>query len=120
MGITNSLDKTMKMSESSVLAQILAYMDENKLIGAIEVESQEMMVVKAIKFEKFKFGHNGQERALESRRLEYIYDNKPLEFEKDPLTSTRRMQARDPLEEIDLKDRLTKRPTYISVKPDPT
>lgn len=47
MEITNFLDQTMKMFKSSVLARILAYVAENKLIEALEAESQEMMVVEA-------------------------------------------------------------------------
>lgn len=38
------------MSESSTLAQISAYVTENKLIVAFEAISQETMVVEAIEF----------------------------------------------------------------------
>lgn len=92
------------MSKSSVLAWILAYVGKNKLIAALKVKSQKMMVVKTTQIESFEFGHNGQETASESRRLDCIYDDEPLGFEKDPLTSTKRMQAQDPLKEIDPGD----------------
>lgn len=52
--------------------------------------------------------------------LDYICDDEPLGFEKDPLTSTKKLQAQDPLKEVDLIDGTTKRPTYISVKLDPS
>lgn len=45
--ITNGLDQTMKMFESSVMAWILAYVNENKLIAALEAESQDMIVFEA-------------------------------------------------------------------------
>ena len=37
-------------------------------------------------------------------------------FEKDPSLETKKIQAQDPLEEIDLGDGSIKRPTYISSK----
>lgn len=58
-------------------------------------------------------------KASESRRLDCIYDNEHLGFEKYPLDSTKKMQAQDLLEEIYLGDRLVKRPTYISAKVEP-
>src|ERR1044072_7395748 len=53
------------------------------------------------------------------QRLDCIYDDEPLGFEKDPQISTKRMQAQDPLEEVDLGDGEIKRLTYISAKIDP-
>jgi hypothetical protein len=41
-----------------------------------------------------------------------------LGFEKDPMGSAKRMQAQDPLEEVDMGDGRVKRPTYISTKID--
>jgi hypothetical protein len=41
-----------------------------------------------------------------------------LGFEKDPMGSAKRMQAQDPLEEVDMGDGPVKRPTYISTKID--
>lgn len=96
-------------------------MDENNIIVALEAESQEMMVVKAIMFEVIQtkeICQNGQETTSESRMLNYIYDDEPLGFEKELLTSTKKMQAQDHLEEVDLGGGMTKRPTYISAKID--
>lgn len=56
------------------------------------------------------------EEKSERKRLDCIYDYEHLGFEKDPLDSTKRMQAQDPPEEIDLGDGIVKRPTYISAK----
>ncbi|KAK2374871.1 hypothetical protein QL285_075805 [Trifolium repens] len=48
------------------------------------------------------------------QRLDCIYDDEPLGFERDPLNETPKMQAQDPLEEIDIGNGSLKRPTYIS------
>lgn len=61
-------------------------------------------------------GRQDQITALETQRLDLIYDNEPLGFEKNPSNELQKMQAQDPLEEIDLGDGITKRPTYISTK----
>ncbi|XP_050896046.1 uncharacterized protein LOC127102751 [Lathyrus oleraceus] len=53
------------------------------------------------------------------QRLDAIYDEEPLGFEKDPVTSSAKMLAQDPLEEIDLREGSEKRITYINVKLDP-
>ncbi|KAK2406377.1 hypothetical protein QL285_042113 [Trifolium repens] len=50
----------------------------------------------------------------ELQKLDCIYDDEPLGFEKDPISQSHKMQAQDPLQEIDLGDGLMKRPTYIS------
>jgi len=39
-----------------------------------------------------------------------------LGFEEDPLGSTTKMRAQDPLEGVDLGDGSVKRPTYVSAK----
>ncbi|WJX16101.1 hypothetical protein P8452_06177 [Trifolium repens] len=75
---------------------------------ALEANSlSENMAVAAndIKFGKHK---------PEVQKLDCIYDDEPLGFEKDPISQSHKMQAQDPLQEIDLGDGLTKRPTYIS------
>ncbi|CAJ2638053.1 unnamed protein product [Trifolium pratense] len=54
------------------------------------------------------------------QRLDCIYDDEPLGFEKDPHSSIQRMQAQDPLQEVDIGDGSVKRPTYISANIDPT
>lgn len=61
-------------------------------------------------------GHFGQTTASKSHMLDFIYDDKPLGLEKDPLNSTKRMQAQDPLEEVDLGDGEIKGLTYVSAK----
>ncbi|XP_050896078.1 uncharacterized protein LOC127102788 [Lathyrus oleraceus] len=55
----------------------------------------------------------------EEQRLDAIYDEEPLGFKKDPVMSSAKMLAQDPLEEIDLGDGSAKRITYISAKLDP-
>ncbi|XP_045809707.1 uncharacterized protein LOC123915192 [Trifolium pratense] len=49
-----------------------------------------------------------------TQKMDCIYDEEPLGFEKDPSSSSQKMQAQDPLEEIDIGDGSIKRPTYIS------
>ena len=104
-----------------VWERISAYLAENKRITALEAESvdHQNMVVEAVN-DQSKHGLRGQETALESRRLDCIYDEEPLGFEKDPSISLQKMQAQDPLEEIDLGDEACKRPTYISTKVGPS
>lgn len=48
------------MSKSSIIAQILAYVAENKIITIWEVESQEMMIVKSTSFEVVQIKEIGQ------------------------------------------------------------
>ena len=66
--------------------------------------------------ENLRDGPRGQITASESRRLDCIYDNEPLGFEKDPQETNKKIQAHDPLEKVDLGDGAVKRPTYISAK----
>lgn len=49
----------------------------------------------------------------QDQRLDAIYDDNPLGFEKDPLAINIKMLAQDPLEEIDLGEGI-KTQTYIS------
>ena len=56
---------------------------------------------------------------MQEQRLDAIYDDEPLGFEKDPLANNIKMLAQDPLEEINLGEGLEKKPTYISAKIDP-
>jgi len=48
---------------------------------------------------------------VEGQRLDYVFDDEPLGFEKNPFLSTKKIQAQDPLEEIDLGYGSIKRPT---------
>lgn len=47
----------------------------------------------------------------QGHRLDAIYDEEPLEFKNDSMATNIKMLAQDPLEEIDLGEGLTKRPT---------
>ena len=51
---------------------------------------------------------------VKNENLDCIYDNSPLGFEKVETKEVRKMEAQDPLEEIDLGENGVKRPTYIS------
>ena len=95
------------MTEATAWARITAYMAENRLNTAFEAESQQNMAVEA-KIED----HENKE--TKDRRLDCIYDDEPLGFEKNPISEVPKMQAQDPLEEIDIGDGSIKRPTYIS------
>jgi len=53
---------------------------------------------------------------VEDQKLDCIYDDEPLGFEEDPMGSTTKMKAQDPLEEVDIGDGSVKRPTYVSTK----
>ena len=95
------------MTEAAAWARITAYMAENRLNTAFEAESQQNMAVEA-KIED----HENKE--TKDRRLDCIYDDEPLGFEKNPISEVPKMQAQDPLEEVDMGDGSIKRPTYIS------
>ncbi|KAI5402796.1 hypothetical protein KIW84_050412 [Lathyrus oleraceus] len=51
------------------------------------------------------------------QRLDCIYDDEPLGFEKDP-KAPEKIRPKDPLEEVDLGENGDKRPTYISANID--
>lgn len=59
-------------------------------------------------YEVFKINNSmavgEHEDTSEGQRLDNIYDDETLGFKKDQLASTKRMQAQDPLEEIELGD----------------
>ncbi|XP_050919286.1 uncharacterized protein LOC127136808 [Lathyrus oleraceus] len=103
-------------------------MAENKRQTALEVEITNM-ADKATYGEIYNTGHGEYSKPkppdeqvpveLTEQRLDAIYDEEPLGFEKDPVTSSAKMLAQDPLEEIDLGNGSTKRITYISTKLDP-
>lgn len=108
--------QSLKMTiESESLARISAYLAENKRKSALEAEKLQTLAIKA-KVKECEDGQQGQTTASESQMLDCIYDNEPLRFDKDPLNELQRMQAQDPLKEIDLGDGVIKRPTYISIK----
>src|ERR1044072_7034820 len=125
------------MSEASALDKITAYMAENRINAALEAglyhkmaleaitvekdESNQSMVLRSHDSERLTNDHPTvkEEGIPTSQRLDCIYDDEPLGFERDPSISTKRMQAQDPLEEVDIGDGEIKRPTYISAKIDP-
>jgi len=99
------------MSEPNVWDKITAYVAENKQKAALEAEIQQKEAVE-------KDIDNLSHDLVEDQRLDCIYDDEPLRFKKDPMGSTKKMQAQDPLEEVDLGDGSIKRPTYVSDKID--
>jgi len=78
---------------------------------ALEAEIEQEEYIKNV-------NDNFQYSSMENQRLDCIYDDETLGFEKDPMGPTQKMQAQDPLEEVDLGDGTIKRPTYISAKID--
>lgn len=107
----------MKMSESKAQERILAYVAEIIMNMDLEANSDIINVVPEATSTK-NISRMGQTIALESRRLNCIYDDDPLGFEKDPRGNIQRMKARDPLKEVDLCDGKAKRITCISAKVD--
>ncbi|WJX58304.1 hypothetical protein P8452_43772 [Trifolium repens] len=87
-------------------------MAETKLNTALEAEVHQNMATKT------KVESDGT-FVPQTQRLDCIYDEEPLGFERDPLNETPKMQAQDPLEEIDIGDGSVKRPTYISANISP-
>src|ERR1044072_2372032 len=108
------------MSEANALDKITAYMAEKRINAALEAELNQKLSLEAIIVEKDEDNQdmvnrpNGPElrtndlsRVKEegiptNQRLDCIYDDEPFGFERDPNISTKRMQAQDPLEEVDL------------------
>ncbi|XP_050875597.1 uncharacterized protein LOC127079231 [Lathyrus oleraceus] len=86
-------------AESESLARILAYLAENKRRSILKKERLQDLAYEA---EGLESGRQDQTIALESWRLDCMYDNEPLGFEKYPLNESQKMQAQDPFEEIDL------------------
>ena len=122
------MTKTLTMSESSFFEKILAYLAENRLKTALEAEVK-IMAIKAKEETNhakelgifFKPTPPDEEKPIEEKdqRLDAIYDDGPLGFEKDPVASNAKMLAQDPLEEVDLGDGYVRRPTYVSSKLSP-
>ena len=100
------------MNESNSWARITAYMAETKLNTALEADVHQNMATEA-KVESDDIS------MPQAQRLDCIYDEEPLGFERDPLNETPQMQAQDPLEEIDIGNGSVKRPTYISANINP-
>lgn len=123
---SNQLDGDMNlviMSEAKTLERISAYIAEKRLKVALEAEV-EYMVVEAKKAIVHLEGHgidfepeppDKEQHEVQSERLDAIYDEEPLGFERDPLAPNLKMLVHGPLEEIDLGEGTKKRPTYITV-----
>lgn len=101
----------------------MAYIAENRLKVALEAEVK-YMAVEANKIEVHLDGLGKDSESeppdkshdeVQGQRLDAIYDDEPLGFERDPMTPNIKMLAQDPLEEIDLGEGTIKMPTYISV-----
>src|SRR3954464_8286096 len=121
---------TLIMSESVFFEKISAYVAENKRKAALEAElsntkmdtvlTKEGITELEIRtsFELPEDTAPDEEIIREgpNQRLDAIYDEEPLGFEKDPMASNIKMLARDPLEEVNLGDNDQKRITYISAK----
>lgn len=69
-------------SESESLALISAYSVENKRMSALEAEKLQNLAIK-VEVEECEDGRQGQTIASESRRLNFVYDNEPLGFDKN-------------------------------------
>ncbi|XP_057439893.1 uncharacterized protein LOC130731635 [Lotus japonicus] len=104
------------MIESSV-ARISAYAAEMRIKTALEAE-QYIGTAKEAEYEEIckpeeclDLDHFNEDRS--EPVLDCIYDDEPLGFEQslDPML---KMQAQDPLQEVDLGDGTKKRPTYVS------
>jgi uncharacterized protein (DUF2461 family) len=89
--------------------KIMAYVAETQLHTAKEAELLQKEVIETTV-------EDATDDLINDQKLDCIYDDEPLGFEEDPMGSTIKMKARDPLEEVDLGDGPTKRPTYISAK----
>ena len=92
-------------AESKCLARFLAYLAKNKRKSSLEGERLQNLSLEAKEGED---GRQDQTTNLEICRLNCIYDNERLGFEKKPLNKLQKMQAQDPLKEIDLGDGVTK------------
>jgi len=63
--------------------------------------------------EKEKLEENIYEEKGEESRLDCIYDNSPLGFEKPMSSGLKNMEPQDPLEEINLGTEENQKPTYV-------
>src|ERR1051325_7259 len=120
------------MTETNYYQKLSAYLAENKKKTALEAEIQNM-VAQAIdtktKNNAAKASpegtyltppNEGQTSTPMDQRLDAIYDQEPLGFERDPGSTNAKMSAQDPLEEVNIGDEVEKRVTYISAKLSPS
>ena len=105
------------MSNQDAWNRIMTYLAENKIKKALEAKLQQKIVTRTIeKDDAETVGEEPKEIMVEGQKLDYIFYDELLGFEKDPNFETKKIQAQDPLEEINLWDESIKRPTYISSK----
>jgi len=104
-------------TEQDAWNRIPAYLVENKIKKDLENELQQKMVIGTIEKDDVEaINEEPKEIMVEGQKLDCIFDDEPLGFEKDPSLSAKKIQAQDPLEEVDLEDGSIKRPTYISFR----
>jgi hypothetical protein len=112
------------MTESNYYQKISAYLAENKKKTALEAEIQNMAAqaidTKTMEGKYQTPPNEGQTSTPMDQRLDAIYDQEPLGFEKDPESTSAKMLAQDPLEEVNIGDGVEKRVTYISAKLSPS
>src|SRR3954467_13896981 len=123
---------TLIMSESSFFEKISAYVAENRRKAALEAELADVKVdtiqikEEIAELEVHTDFEHSKDTILDeeivdegsNQRLDAIYNEEPLGFERDPMAPNIKMLAQDPLEEVNLGDRDQKRVTYISAKLD--
>ena len=83
------------MSEPNIWDKITAYMAENQSKTAREAEILQ-------KDESRTLIEERDDDFVQDKKLDCIYDDEPLGFEEDPMGSTTKMRAQDPLEEVDI------------------
>src|ERR1051325_5764917 len=118
-------NQPLTMSELEALQRISAYVAENKINSALEAEGNlDVVASKGWLSNEVNMAVEPKPPSIqvlkedvEEHRLDCIYDEEPLGFEKDPM-APKKMQTQDPLEEVDLGEKGDKRPTYISANID--
>ena len=72
------------------------------------IENEKNILIRKQKSKKVFFEQKGEES-----RLDCIYDNSPLGFEKPMSSGLKNMEPQDPLEEINLGTEENQKPTYV-------
>jgi len=78
------------MVEPNLWDKITAYMAESNLKTAKEAEVMHKEVDETL-------AENANDDPVDDQKLDCMYDDEPLGYEKDPLGSTTKMRAHDPL-----------------------
>jgi hypothetical protein len=83
----------------------------NEIKKDLEAKLQQKMVVGTIKKDAFEtFTKEPKEMMVKGQKLDCIFDDEPVGFEEEPPLANKKIQAQEPLEEIDLGDGSVKRP----------